>query len=161
MLVVYLVVFFLVAYLVFGALMLAVGAAVNQMADAQSLMGPIMLLLIVPYVLTPIIGQAPNSTLSVALSFMPPINTFAMLARLASRFAAARLAGGADRARGPGVRRHGPVVCGEGVQDRPADARQAAELRNAHPLGAQLGFDACTAQCRGPAARTAGPRERN
>jgi ABC-2 type transport system permease protein len=70
--------------LVYGALMLAIGAAVNRIADAQSLMGPVMLLLLAPYVLVPMIGRAPNSTLSVAISFIPPINSFAMLARLAS-----------------------------------------------------------------------------
>jgi ABC-2 type transport system permease protein len=84
MLIVYLVVFYFIAYLVYGALMLAVGAAVNQMADAQSLMGPIMMLLVAPYVLTGVIGQAPNSAFSVALSFIPPVNSFAMLARLAT-----------------------------------------------------------------------------
>ena len=84
MLVVYLFVFFLLSYLLFGALMSAIGAAVNQIADAQSLMGPVMLLLIAPYVLTPFIGRAPNSTFSIAASFIPPINTFAMMARLAS-----------------------------------------------------------------------------
>ena len=30
------------------------------------------------------IGQAPNSTFSVVVSFIPPVNTFAILARLAS-----------------------------------------------------------------------------
>jgi ABC-2 type transport system permease protein len=84
MLVVYLVLFFLLSYLVFGAIMSAIGAAVDQMADAQSLMGPVMMLLLAPYVLTPIIGRAPNSAFSVAMSFIPPVNTFAMLARLAS-----------------------------------------------------------------------------
>lgn len=84
MLVVYLLIFFLLTYLVFGALMLAIGAAVNQLADAQSFMGPVMLLLIAPYVMAPMIGQAPNSTFSVIASFVPPVNTFAMLARLAS-----------------------------------------------------------------------------
>jgi ABC-2 type transport system permease protein len=84
MLIVWLFAFFLVTYLVFGALMLAIGAAVNQIADAQSLLGPVMLLLIAPYMLAPIIGQAPNSFFSVAVSFIPPINTFAMMARLAS-----------------------------------------------------------------------------
>jgi ABC-2 type transport system permease protein len=84
MLVVYLIAFFLVTYLVFGALMMAIGAAVNQMAEAQSLMGPIMLLLLAPYLFTPLIGQAPNSAFSVTVSFIPPINAFAMLARLAS-----------------------------------------------------------------------------
>jgi ABC-2 type transport system permease protein len=84
LLVVYLLVFYLLSYLIFGALMAAIGAAVNQMADAQSLMGPIMLLLLAPYILTPMIGRAPNSTFSVAVSFIPPINAFAMMARLAS-----------------------------------------------------------------------------
>jgi ABC-2 type transport system permease protein len=84
MLIQYLIVFFLLAYLVFGALMQAIGAAVSQMADAQSLMGPIMILMIVPYVLTPIIGRAPDSAIAVVTSFIPPVNSFVMLARLAS-----------------------------------------------------------------------------
>ncbi len=84
MLLVYLVVFYLLAYLVYGALMMAVGAAVSQAADAQSLMGPIMILLVAPYALVPMIGQNPSSTLSVVMSFVPPINSFAILARLAS-----------------------------------------------------------------------------
>jgi ABC-type Na+ efflux pump permease subunit len=84
MLVVFLLLFFLITYLVFGALMMAIGAAVSQLADAQSLMGPIMLLLVLPYVMAPFIGQAPNSTFSIAMSFIPPLNTFAMLARMAS-----------------------------------------------------------------------------
>jgi ABC-2 type transport system permease protein len=84
MLILYLWVFYLLASLVYGALMLAIGAAVNRIANAQSLMGPVMLLLMAPYVLVPMIGRAPNSTLSVAISFIPPINSFAMLARLAS-----------------------------------------------------------------------------
>jgi ABC-2 type transport system permease protein len=84
MLLVYFVIFFLLAYLVYGALMMSIGAAVSQAADAQSLMGPVMILLIAPYALAPMIGQNPNSTLSVAISFVPPINSFVMLARLAS-----------------------------------------------------------------------------
>ena len=84
LLIVYLLVFYFLAYLVYGALMLAIGAAVNRLADAQALMGPLMVLLVAPYVLVPMIGRAPNSTLSVAISFIPPINSFAMLARLAS-----------------------------------------------------------------------------
>jgi ABC-2 type transport system permease protein len=84
MLIVYLLVFFLITYLVFGALMMAIGAAVNQMAEAQSMMGPIMILMMLPYVLSPMIGRAPNSTFSIAVSFIPPINTFAMMSRLAS-----------------------------------------------------------------------------
>jgi ABC-2 type transport system permease protein len=64
--------------------MLAIGAAVSQIQDAQSLMGPVMILLVAPYIFVQFIGQAPNSTFSVAISFIPPLNSFAMLARLAS-----------------------------------------------------------------------------
>jgi ABC-2 type transport system permease protein len=84
LLIFYLLVFFLLSYLVFGALMLAIGAAVNRIADAQSLMGPVMLLMMVPYILTPIIGRTPDAPIAVIASFIPPINAFAMLARLAS-----------------------------------------------------------------------------
>ncbi len=83
-LILYLLVFFLVTYTIYGALMLAIGAAVDQVADAQSLMGPVMILLMIPYMLSPMIGQAPNSVLSTALSFLPPINMIVMMARLGS-----------------------------------------------------------------------------
>ena len=84
LLIVYLLVFFLITYLIFGALMMSIGAAVNEIQEAQSLMGPVMLLLILPYLLSPMIGRAPNSPLSVALSFIPPVNTIAMMTRMAS-----------------------------------------------------------------------------
>jgi ABC-2 type transport system permease protein len=84
LLLVYLLVFFLITYVVFGALMLSIGAAVSQVADAQSLMGPVMILLLIPYMLSPMIGRAPNSTFSVVVSFLPPINTIAMMARIGS-----------------------------------------------------------------------------
>ncbi len=84
MLIVYVFAFYIVTYLVFGSLMLTIGSAVNQMAEAQALMGPVIILLIAGYSLTPIIGVAPNSSFSVAMSFIPPINTFAMIARVAS-----------------------------------------------------------------------------
>jgi ABC-2 type transport system permease protein len=84
LLILYLFVFFLMAYLVYGALMQMIGAAVNQMADAQSLMGPLMLLLVVPYVLTVFIGGQPDAPFAVIMSFVPPVNAFGMMARLAS-----------------------------------------------------------------------------
>lgn len=84
MLILWLFLFFLMTYLVFGALMMAIGAAVNQIADAQSLMGPIMILMMVPYIATPMVGNAPDSAFAVITSFLPPINGFIMMARLAS-----------------------------------------------------------------------------
>jgi len=83
-LVLYLLVFFVIAYVTIGAAMAAVGSAVNEMREAQSLMMPIMLVLMVPWVLAAPIAREPNSTFSTAISFVPPVNTFAMLLRLAS-----------------------------------------------------------------------------
>jgi ABC-2 type transport system permease protein len=84
MMILWLFLFFLTAYLVFGALMMAIGAAVSQMADAQSLMGPVMILMMVPYIATPMVGNAPDSAFAVTASFIPPINGFIIMARLAS-----------------------------------------------------------------------------
>ncbi len=84
MLIVYVLAFYIFTFLVFGSLMLTIGSAVNQMADAQSLLGPMMILLVGGYALTPIIGAAPNSSFSVTMSFLPFINTYAMMARVAS-----------------------------------------------------------------------------
>ena len=90
MLIVYFLLFFLITYLVFGALMISIGAAVNQIQEAQSLMGPVMLLLLVPYMLSPMIGRSPNSTLAVVISFLPPMNT---MASLSSRISATASSG--------------------------------------------------------------------
>jgi len=83
-LIVFLVIFFLLAYLTYGSLMLSVGAVVNDMREAQSLMMPIMLLLTFPFWVWFPISMNPNSGFSIVLSLIPPVNTFAMLIRLSS-----------------------------------------------------------------------------
>ena len=80
----YLMVFFVITYLVVGSLMVAVGAAVNEMNEAQSLATPIMMMLLIPVMLSAPIMREPNSTFSTIMSFVPPVNTFAMLLRLTS-----------------------------------------------------------------------------
>lgn len=80
----YLALFFPIAYLVMGSLMMAVGAAVNDMQEAQSLMMPIILVMVTPMMLAPPILSDPNSPLAIVVSFVPPVNTFVMLIRLAS-----------------------------------------------------------------------------
>ena len=83
-LVFYLLVFFILTYLTIGSAMMAVGSAVNEMREAQSLMMPIILVMMVPWVLAEPIARQPNSTFATAISFIPPVNTFAMLLRLTS-----------------------------------------------------------------------------
>jgi ABC-2 type transport system permease protein len=80
----YLVIFFVLSYLTYGALMISVGAVVNDMREAQGLMMPLMLLLTFPFWVWFPLSMSPNSAFSVTLSFIPPINTFAMLIRLTS-----------------------------------------------------------------------------
>ena len=84
LLIVYLLLFFLISYLLFAAVFAAVGAAVNEMREAQSLMTPVMLALMAPWMFATVIGREPNSTFSLAMSFIPPVNTFAMMIRLGS-----------------------------------------------------------------------------
>ena len=83
-LILYLLIFFLIAFFVIGSLMLAVGAAVNDMTEAQSLQMPLMLVIMVPWFLWPAVSRNPDSMIAIVTSHLPPINTFAMLIRMAS-----------------------------------------------------------------------------
>ncbi len=83
-LILYLLVFYLIAFFTIGSLMMAVGAAVNDMREAQQLMMPLMFVMIVPWMLWWPIVQNPSSPLAVVVSFVPPVNSFGMLLRVAS-----------------------------------------------------------------------------
>ncbi len=80
----YLGIFFVLSYLTYGSLMVSVGAVVNDMREAQSLMMPLMLVLTFPFWVWFPISQNPNSTFATVVSFVPPVNDFAMLIRMAS-----------------------------------------------------------------------------
>jgi len=83
-LVLYLFIFFLLAFFTIGSIMMAAGAAVNDMREAQSLMMPVMLLLTSVWFLWFPISRNPDSVLAVVVSFLPPVSSFGMLLRLAS-----------------------------------------------------------------------------
>ena len=80
----YLFVFFFIAFFTIGSFMMAIGSAVNELREAQSLMMPVTLVIMLPWFLWMPISRDPNSTFSVAVSFIPPVNTFGMLLRLSS-----------------------------------------------------------------------------
>lgn len=80
----YLLIFFVITYLVMGSVMMAVGAAVNEMKEAQGLMMPLSIVFMIPWILWFPISRNPDSILSVVMSFIPPMNTFAILLRMAS-----------------------------------------------------------------------------
>ena len=83
-LLVYFAIFFAIAYLTVGSFMMAVGAAVNDIKEAQSLQMPILLVVMIPWFLWLPISRDPGSVLAVVTSFLPPVSSFAMLLRLAS-----------------------------------------------------------------------------
>lgn len=82
--IVYLFIFYLASFFTYAALMAAVGACVNEIREAQSLIMPIMLTLMVPMFLWMPISRDPGSTMALALSMIPPVNSFVMLIRMAS-----------------------------------------------------------------------------
>jgi ABC-2 type transport system permease protein len=84
MLLVYLLVFFVLAFFTTAAMMAAIGSAVNEMREAQTLMAPVMMFLMIPWLLWLPISRDPNSTLAVVLSFIPPLGNFVMLLRMTS-----------------------------------------------------------------------------
>ena len=80
----YIFVFFMLAYFMFASLMAAIGSAVNDLREAQSLMTPVMMMMILPYIFFMPVIRAPNSLFSTISSFIPPISPFIMIMRVAS-----------------------------------------------------------------------------
>jgi ABC-2 type transport system permease protein len=83
-LLIYLLIFFLITYVIMGSLMAAIGSAVSELREAQSLMTPITLLMMFPWLFWYPISREPNSMFATVVSFLPPMNAFAMLLRLTS-----------------------------------------------------------------------------
>tara|TARA_B100000959_G_C14962539_1_gene616381 strand:+ start:193 stop:1515 length:1323 start_codon:yes stop_codon:yes gene_type:complete len=75
-------IFFIIAYFMVATIMAAVGSAVSELRDAQSLMGPIMLILIIPMALWPILSEHPNGMIATITSFTPPLLPFVMILRV-------------------------------------------------------------------------------
>jgi ABC-type Na+ efflux pump permease subunit len=80
----YLFIFYLMSFFTYAAMMAAVGVSVNEIREAQSLLMPIMLSIMLPMFLWMLISRDPGSGLAVALSLIPPVNSFFMLVRMAS-----------------------------------------------------------------------------
>ena len=83
-LILYLVIFFFIGFFTLGALMLAAGSAVNDMNEAGPLLTPLMVVFMAPWLLWPLVSSDPGHTVAVVASYLPPVNTFGMLMRMAS-----------------------------------------------------------------------------
>jgi ABC-2 type transport system permease protein len=77
-------VFFFIAFFCVASLMAAVGAAVTDIHEAQTLLMPVMLVIMTPMFLMIPIALNPDGLLARILSFTPPVGPFVMVIRLSS-----------------------------------------------------------------------------
>ncbi|TWT83947.1 ABC-2 family transporter protein [Planctomycetes bacterium CA13] len=75
--------YLLVSLVTFGSIFSAIGAACSEIRDAQSLMTPVMLLVIIPMMCIGPILDSPSSTFSRAISLFPPATPMLMFVRIA------------------------------------------------------------------------------
>ncbi len=78
---VYLAIFYFMAYFMIASIMAAVGSAVSEIREANTLVTPVMMLLMIPWILWMPITQSPNGMVAQVCSFIPPMSPFAMILR--------------------------------------------------------------------------------
>ncbi len=83
MVLVYAAIYFVIAFFLMASMMAAVGSAVNDIREAQALMQPIMIVMVIPMMLWMPIGRNPNGMFAQVVSFIPPISPFVMVIRIA------------------------------------------------------------------------------
>lgn len=77
------VIFLVCCVLMFGSMFLAIGSACSDIKDAQSMMQPVMMLMMVGYIGSFAVLRAPESNLAMVLSFFPTSAPFIMMLRMA------------------------------------------------------------------------------
>src|SRR5688572_11573674 len=77
------VVYFLLGYLLYSAILIGIGSVVNTIQEAQSLQTPIIMLLMLPLLAMIPIGRDPNGTFARVMSYLPPFTPFVMMNRAA------------------------------------------------------------------------------
>ena len=76
--------YFFCGLLIYGCIFLAIGSMANSLADAQSLLGPSMLILMLPNLMISGIMRDPNGHLAALISWVPFYTPFFMMLRIAS-----------------------------------------------------------------------------
>ena len=76
--------YFFCAYLIFAMLFLAIGAISNSLQDAQSYMGPVMLLVFAPLPFMIMVFQEPNGIIATILTWIPIYTPYAVMMRAAA-----------------------------------------------------------------------------
>jgi ABC-2 type transport system permease protein len=74
-------IYFLLGYLLYAAILVGLGSVTNSLKEAQNLLQPVFILLIVPLVSMMFIVQEPNGTVAKVLSYIPLFTPFVMMNR--------------------------------------------------------------------------------
>lgn len=72
-----------IAMVMFGSIFSAIGAACSEIKDAQSLLMPVMIVVVLPLMLIVPVIHAPNGPLATWMSFFPPATPMMMVTRMA------------------------------------------------------------------------------
>ena len=75
---------FLLGYLIYAGLFLTIGALSNDLKEAQSFQGPLMLVMMVPLFTMVFINRDPHGTLATILTWIPLYTPFTMMNRAAA-----------------------------------------------------------------------------
>jgi ABC-2 type transport system permease protein len=73
--------YFLAGYMIYAAVLVAIGSVCNSLKEAQNLMQPVILLLMVPLIAMVFVVQDPNGTVSRILTYVPIYTPFLMMNR--------------------------------------------------------------------------------
>ncbi|MGB9428386.1 MAG: ABC transporter permease [Gammaproteobacteria bacterium] len=74
-------VYFVLGFLLYAAVTGAIGAAVNNIREAQPYMTPVMLFMVLPLILMVPVAQDPTALWARVLSYIPPLTPFLMMSR--------------------------------------------------------------------------------
>lgn len=75
------VVYFMAGYLLYAAVLVAIGSVCNTLKEAQNMMQPVIIILIVPLVAMMFIVQEPNGLVAKVMSYIPLFTPFTMMNR--------------------------------------------------------------------------------
>ncbi len=77
--------YYVSGYALYSGIFLAIGSLCNTLKEAQSLMTPMMMILVVPLVTMSFIAQDPHGTVARIMSWIPLFTPFAMMNRAAAQ----------------------------------------------------------------------------
>ena len=78
------IVYFILGYLLYAAILVGLGSVCNNLKEAQNLTLPVQLIQMLPLLVMIPIGKDPNGLLAQTLSYFPPLTPFVMMNRAAA-----------------------------------------------------------------------------